>query len=88
MKAMIFAAGIGSRLKEETTDKPKALVEIGGKTLLQRAIEKLKNEKIDELVVMFITSEKKLFLFSLIMILRFLLKFLTKGKSCWTQAVD
>lgn len=41
MEAMIFAAGLGTRLQNETTDKPKALVEVGGQTLLQRAIEKL-----------------------------------------------
>lgn len=51
MKAMLFAAGLGTRLKEETEGKPKALVEIGDKTLLQRAIEKLKNEGASELVV-------------------------------------
>jgi len=51
MKAMIFAAGLGTRLKDETSNKPKALVEIGGKTLLQRAIEKLKKEGITEIVI-------------------------------------
>lgn len=51
MKAMIFAAGLGSRLKEETFEKPKALVKIGTKTLLQLAIEKLKNESVSEIVV-------------------------------------
>jgi len=51
MKAMIFAAGLGSRLKEETQNKPKALVEIRGKTLLQHAIEELKKEGISEIVV-------------------------------------
>ena len=51
MKAMIFAAGLGTRLQNETADKPKALVEIGKKTLLERAIEKLKAEGIDEIVV-------------------------------------
>lgn len=48
---MIFAAGLGTRLQEATQNKPKALVDIGGKTLLQRAIEKLKNEGISEVVV-------------------------------------
>ena len=48
---MIFAAGLGTRLNNETSDKPKALVEVGGLTLLQRAIEKLKNEGITEIVV-------------------------------------
>ena len=51
MKAMIFAAGLGTRLLDETSDRPKALVEIGGKTLLQRAIEKLKNEGVLEIIV-------------------------------------
>ena len=48
---MIFAAGLGTRLLETTSDKPKALVEIGGKTLLQRAIEKLRNEGVTGVVV-------------------------------------
>ena len=51
MKAMIFAAGLGTRLLNETSDKPKALVEVSGKTLLQYTIEKLKNEGITEIVV-------------------------------------
>jgi NDP-sugar pyrophosphorylase family protein len=51
MKAMIFAAGLGTRLSNETSDKPKALVDVGGKPLLQRAIEKLKSEGITEIVV-------------------------------------
>lgn len=51
MKAMIFAAGLGTRLLNETFDKPKALVQIGGKTLLQHVIEKLKNEGIEEIVI-------------------------------------
>ncbi|WP_297093311.1 nucleotidyltransferase family protein [uncultured Draconibacterium sp.] len=51
MQAMLFAAGLGTRLKDETADKPKALVEVGGKPLLQRAIEKLSAEGATRIVV-------------------------------------
>jgi NDP-sugar pyrophosphorylase family protein len=51
MKAMIFAAGLGSRLRPLTDSKPKALVEIGGKTLLQINIEKLIEFGISDIIV-------------------------------------
>ena len=51
MKAMIFAAGLGTRLKPLTDNKPKALVELNGKTLLQWQIEKLKNAGITDIIV-------------------------------------
>ena len=51
MKAMIFAAGLGSRLKPFTDYHPKALVEIGGKPMLGRVIEKLKSYGVNEIVV-------------------------------------
>lgn len=43
MKAMIFAAGIGSRLKELTQNTPKCLMEIAGTTMLERVVTRLKD---------------------------------------------
>ena len=48
---MIFAAGLGTRLYPITLNKPKALVEVEGKTLLQMAIEKVSNAGYHELVI-------------------------------------
>ncbi len=48
---MIFAAGLGTRLKPLTQDKPKALVEISGKSLLERCINYLKSHGITEVVI-------------------------------------
>lgn len=51
MKALIFAAGLGTRLHPLTNDKPKALVEINGQTLLQIAIEKLLHFGFEDIIV-------------------------------------
>ena len=51
MKALIFAAGLGTRLKEYTTHKPKAMVQLAGKPLLQHAIEKLIAHQITNITV-------------------------------------
>ena len=48
---MIFAAGIGTRLRPLTSDKPKALVEVNNKTLLENAIIKLKNCGVTHIVI-------------------------------------
>ena len=51
MKAMLFAAGLGSRLKPWTDHHPKALALVNGKTLLQRNIEYLQKNGIDEVII-------------------------------------
>lgn len=51
MKALLFAAGLGTRLKTYTQDKPKALVNLAGKPLLQHAIEHLKSFGINEITI-------------------------------------
>ena len=51
MKAMIFAAGLGTRLKPLTDTLPKALVPLAGKTLLQWQIEKLKAAGITDIAI-------------------------------------
>src|SRR5262249_53082650 len=51
MKAMILAAGLGTRLRPLTNDLPKALVEIHSRTLLEIAIERLKSFGVNEIIV-------------------------------------
>ncbi|MBL7068246.1 MAG: phosphocholine cytidylyltransferase family protein [Candidatus Omnitrophica bacterium] len=50
MKAIILAAGRGSRLSKFTQDKPKCLNSIGRKSILERQIETLKSSGVDEIV--------------------------------------
>ncbi|MDP4268707.1 MAG: nucleotidyltransferase family protein [Bacteroidota bacterium] len=51
MKALIFAAGLGTRMKPFTHSIPKALIPVNGKPLLQITIEKLKAAGFDEIIV-------------------------------------
>ena len=51
MKALIFAAGLGTRLKPLTDTMPKALVPVGGKPLLDRVITKLIAAGYDDIVI-------------------------------------
>lgn len=51
MKAMVLAAGLGTRLGDLTKYRPKALVEVAGKPLLAHTIEKLVRSGFTEIVV-------------------------------------
>ena len=51
MKAMIFAAGLGTRFKPWTDKYPKALALVNGKSLLQRNIEYLQQYGISDVIV-------------------------------------
>jgi NDP-sugar pyrophosphorylase family protein len=51
MKAMILAAGLGTRLRPLTDDRPKALVEIDGRTLLEITLSRLRNVGVREVII-------------------------------------
>jgi NDP-sugar pyrophosphorylase family protein len=51
MKAMVLAAGLGTRLRPLTNSRPKALVEVEGRTLLEIALERLRVFGIQEVIV-------------------------------------
>ena len=51
MKALVFAAGLGTRLMPLTSSRPKALVEVEGKPLLYHVLTKLQNSGIKDITV-------------------------------------
>ena len=50
-KAFILAAGIGTRLRPHTDTIPKPMVDIAGRSIIERTIEKLDNEGVQDVVV-------------------------------------
>jgi len=51
MRAMVLAAGLGTRLRPLTNDRPKALVEIGGRTLLEITLTRLASFGVREVII-------------------------------------
>ena len=51
MKAMVFAAGLGTRLGKLTADQPKALVEVGGEALLSIVLNRLREAGVLDVIV-------------------------------------
>ena len=51
MRAMVLAAGLGTRLRPLTDERPKALVEVGGRTLLEITLRRLATFGIREVIV-------------------------------------
>lgn len=51
MQGIILAAGMGSRLKKLTQNKPKCMVEVSGTTLIERALRQLDKFKLNRIVI-------------------------------------
>jgi NDP-sugar pyrophosphorylase family protein len=51
MKAMVLAAGMGTRLRPLTDSRPKALVEVGGRTLLEITVARLRDFGVTEIIL-------------------------------------
>ncbi len=51
MRAMVLAAGLGTRLRPLTNERPKALVELDGRTLLGITLSRLRNYGVHDVII-------------------------------------
>ena len=51
MKAMLLAAGLGTRLAPLTNSKPKCLIEVGGRTMLEHAVDRVRKAGVTSIVI-------------------------------------
>ncbi len=51
MRAIILAAGMGTRLRPITNKKPKSLVEVAGEAMTERQVRFLKDKGINDIIV-------------------------------------
>ena len=52
MRAILLAAGMGTRLRPLTLTTPKSLIEVNGKPLLERQVEMLREKGVEEIIVL------------------------------------
>jgi choline kinase len=60
MQGLIFASGIGSRLRPKTDNVPKCLVEVNGKTLLDRMLDGFRENNIADIIITTGYQEEKI----------------------------
>ena len=73
MKAVILAGGLGTRLSEETYDKPKPMVEIGGKPILWHIMKIYASHGIKDFIIVVVT--KVIILKNIFIIMRFITQY-------------